>query len=173
LTCRDLIKEGSINLVVAASQNNVIGAAGQLPWHLSDDLKRFKTLTMGKPIVMGRKTFESIGRALPGRQNIVMTTQKDYDAAGCDVVASPGEAVITAAPGSDIMVIGGGEVYQLFLPLANRIYLTRVQTEVDGDTFFPEIAASTWQETAREEFTAGDHNDHDFAVITYDRVCPD
>lgn len=173
MTCRDLIKEGSINLVVAASQNNVIGAAGRLPWHLSDDLKRFKTLTMGKPIVMGRKTFESIGRALPGRQNIVMTTQKDYVAAGCDVVASPEAAVITAAPGSDIMVIGGGEVYQLFLPRADRIYLTRVHTEVDGDTFFPEIAASDWQETARDEFMAGDHNDHDFAVIRYDRVCPD
>lgn len=170
MTRSELNKAGSINLVVAASQNNVIGASGGLPWHLSDDLKRFKALTMGKPIVMGRKTYESIGRALPGRQNIVVTTQPDYVAAGCDVVASPEAAIAAAPPGSDIMVIGGGEIYQLFFPLADRIYLTRVQTEVDGDTWFADIAKRTWREIRRDEYMADDYNDHDFIVITYDRV---
>lgn len=161
--------DSPISLVVAASRNNVIGAAGQLPWHLSDDLKRFKALTMGKPIVMGRKTFESIGRALPGRQNIVITTQRDYVAEGCDVVGSPGDAVAAVPDGSEIMVIGGGEIYLLFLPLADRIYLTRVDTVVDGDTFFPALDAATWQETSREEFAANDNNDHAFTVVSYGR----
>ena len=164
--------ESSISLVVAASTNNVIGAAGEVPWHLSDDLKRFKALTMGKPIIMGRKTFESIGKALTGRQNIVITTQSDYIAPGCDVVGSPADAITVCPAGSEIMVIGGGEIYQLFLPRACRIYLTRVDAEVAGDTFFPELAAMAWRETAREEFAANDANDHDFAVITYERVSP-
>ena len=150
--------------------NNVIGAGGELPWHLSDDLKRFKALTMGKPVVMGRKTFESIGKALPGRQNIVITTQTNYQADGCEVVGSPADAVAACPAGSEIMVIGGGEIYQLFLPLADRIYLTRVDAEVAGDTFFPELAATAWDETDREEFAANNANDHDFAVITYDRI---
>lgn len=158
-----------ISLVVAASTNNVIGVAGDLPWHLSDDLKRFKALTMGKPIVMGRKTFESIGRALPGRQNIVITTQAEFDAAGCDVVSSPEAAVVAAANAEEIMVIGGGEIYRLFLPLADRIYLTRVAVDLDGDTFFPELDESDWHETAREEHRADASNDYDFAVVTYAR----
>jgi dihydrofolate reductase len=162
-----------ISLIVAASANNVIGAAGELPWHLSDDLKRFKSLTMGKPIVMGRKTFESIGRALPGRHNIVITRQDDYQAPGCEVVASLGGAVAAVSASDEIMVIGGGEIYQLFLPLARRIYLTRVDTRVQGDTYFPEIDPANWRETAREEFAADVNNDHAFAVITYERVARD
>lgn len=162
-----------ISLIVAASANNVIGAAGELPWHLSDDLKRFKALTMGKPIVMGRKTYESIGRALPGRQNIVITTQSDYEAAGCDVVASLGGAIAAVLDSNEIMVIGGGEIYQLFMPIAQRIYMTRVATDVEGDTFFPEIDAAVWRETACEEFAAGENNDHAFAVITYEKIARD
>ena len=137
-----------ISLIVAASANNVIGVAGELPWHLSDDLKRFKALTMGKPIVMGRKTYESIGRALPGRQNIVITTQSEYSAPGCDVVASLGGAIAAVTESDEIMVIGGGEIYQLFMPIAQRIYMTRVATDVQGDTFFPEIDPAIWRETA-------------------------
>ena len=162
-----------ISLIVAASANNVLGAAGELPWHLSDDLKRFKSLTMGKPIVMGRKTFESIGRALPGRQNIVITRQDDYQAPHCDVVATLGGAIAAVAESDEVMVIGGGEIYQLFLPLTRRIYLTRVDAEVQGDTYFPEIDPATWRETAREEFAADANNDHAFAVITYERVARD
>lgn len=159
-----------ISLVVAASTNNVIGVAGGLPWHLSDDLKRFKSLTMGKPIVMGRKTYESIGRALPGRQNIVITSQQDYVAAGCDVVASIDAAIAVATGAEEIMIIGGGEIYRLFLPLADRIYLTRVDVDVAGDTEFPALAANTWEQTAREEHAASDANDHAFAIETYTRI---
>ncbi len=164
-----MISSGSISLVVAASTNNVIGVAGDLPWHLSDDLKRFKALTMGKPIVMGRKTFESIGRALPGRQNIVITRQPDFSAEGCDVVASVEAAIAKAANADEVMVIGGGEIYRLFLPLAERIYLTRVNVEVEGDTLFPELDANSWQEVSREAHVASESNDHDFAILTYVR----
>jgi dihydrofolate reductase len=158
-----------ISLIVAASTNNVIGVAGDLPWHLSDDLTRFKALTMGKPIVMGRKTFESIGRALPGRQNIVITTQTDFAADGCDVVSSPEAAIAVAADAEEIMIIGGGEIYRLFLPLADRIYLTRVNVDLEGDTVIPPFGESDWLETAREEYSANESNDYDFAILTYSR----
>jgi dihydrofolate reductase len=170
LTDPDLIKHGSISLVVAASTNNVIGVAGGLPWHLSDDLKRFKALTMGKPIIMGRKTYESIGRALPGRQNIVITTQNKYAADGCDVVASVEEAIAVAGDADEVMVIGGGEIYRQFLPLADRIHMTRVDVDVAGDTGFPEISDEVWREVAREEHRADDANDHDFTIVTYSRT---
>ena len=159
----------TISLVVAASTNNVIGVAGGLPWHLTDDLKRFKALTMGKPIVMGRKTFESIGRALPGRQNIVITTQHDYSAEGCDVVASVEQALAAAAGAEEIMIIGGGEIYRLFLPQADRIYMTRVDVVVAGDTAFPDINPADWEEIAREHHAVGEGNDHDFDIVTYAR----
>lgn len=164
-----MISPGLISVVVAASTNNVIGVAGNLPWHLSDDLKRFKALTLGKPIVMGRKTFESIGRALPGRQNIVITTQTDFVADGCDVVSSPEAAIAAAAEAKEVMIIGGGEIYRLFLPLADRIYLTRVKVDLQGDTVFPSLDESVWQETACEEHSADESNDHDFAILTYTR----
>lgn len=170
MTGADLTAAASISLVVAASRNHVIGSAGGLPWHLSDDLKRFKSLTMGKPIIMGRKTFESIGRALPGRQNIVITTQDGYVAEGCDVVGSVAAAIAVAGDDAEKMVIGGGEIYKLFLPLADRVYLTRVNVEVEGDTLFPELDNSTWREIEREECSAGEGNDHDFSVVTYARA---
>ena len=159
----------TISLVVAASTNNTIGVAGGLPWHLTDDLKRFKALTMGKPIVMGRKTFESIGRALPGRQNIVITTQQNYAAEGCDVVDSVEQALNQAAGAEEIMVIGGGEIYRLFMPQADRIYMTRVDVIVDGDTVFPDINLADWDEISREHHAASEGNDHDFDIVTYAR----
>ena len=158
-----------ISLVVAASTNNVIGVAGDLPWHLSDDLKRFKALTMGKPIVMGRKTYDSIGRALPGRQNVVITTQTEFVADGCDVVSSPEAAIAVTDGAEEVMVIGGGEIYRLFLPLADCIHLTRVNVEVDGDTVFPALDESAWHATSREEHSADESNDYDFAILTYSR----
>lgn len=164
-----MIRQGSISIVVAASTNNVIGVAGDLPWRLSDDLKHFKALTMGKSIVMGRKTFESIGRALPGRQNIVITTQAEFAAAGCDVVSSPAAALGAASSAEEVMIIGGGEIYRLFLPMATRIYLTRVEVDIDGDTVFPALDESVWRETAREEHSAGESNDYDFTILTYCR----
>ena len=158
-----------ISLIVAASTNHVIGAAGKLPWHLSDDLKRFKAITMGKPIVMGRKTYESIGRPLPGRQNIVVTTQADFVADGCDVVSAPEAAVAVAGDAEEIMVIGGGEIYRLFLPSAARVYLTRVKTKIDGDAFFTPLDASDWTEISREDGAANESNDHDVAYLVYSR----
>jgi dihydrofolate reductase len=148
-------------LVVAVAQNGTIGRGGSLPWHLPDDLKRFKAITMGKPIVMGRRTFESIGRALPGRRNIVVTRSPGFRAEGVTVAHSLGEAL--AAAGSDpvageagegavdeIMVIGGAELYREALPLAQRIYLTRVHADVEGDVRFPALDPGEWRATSSE-----------------------
>ena len=125
---------------------------------------------MGKPIVMGRKTFESIGRALPGRKNIVLTKQSEFVADGCDVVSSMDAAVTTAGGADEIMVIGGSEIYALFLPLANRIYMTRVQVDVDGDTHFPELDDSQWRETGHENHGAGESNDFEFTTSVLERI---
>jgi dihydrofolate reductase len=159
-----------ISLIVAASTNNVIGAQGALPWHLSADLRRFKALTMGKPIVMGRLTHESIGRALPGRQNIVITRQSGYAADGCDVVQSIEGAIEAATGAQEIMVIGGGDIYAQFLPWADRIYLTRVIVELEGDTYFASLDEKEWQETAREVHAADESNEHNFVFTTLDRL---
>ena len=159
-----------ISIIVAASENNVIGAAGDLPWRLSDDLRRFKALTMGKPIVMGRKTWDSIGRPLPGRQNIVVTRQAEFAAAGCDVVASKEEAVTATADAEEVMVIGGSQVYALFLPDAERLYLTRVHTEVEGDAFFPEISDLEWHLVSNEPRLADDRNAFDYSLQIYERA---
>ncbi len=158
-----------ISLIVAVSTNNVIGAGGDLPWRLSDDLKRFKAATMGKPIVMGRKTYESIGRPLPGRQNIVITRQSGFTAEGCDVVQSTAEAVEAAEGADEIMVIGGSQIYAAFLPLAERIYLTRVHTEVEGDVFFPPLKKDEWRESASENYNADALNDYACTVATLSR----
>ena len=160
-----------ISLIVAASTNNVIGAKGDLPWRLSADLKRFKALTMGKPIVMGRKTYESIGRPLPGRQNIVVTRQDNYAPEGCTVVQSV-DAAIAAANAPEIMIIGGGHIYEAFMPMAERIYLTRVDADIDGDTYFPEISGDQWQEVARQEQAADADNDYDVVFMEYARISP-
>lgn len=159
-----------ISLIVAASTNNVIGSQGELPWRLSSDLKRFKTLTMGKPVVMGRLTHESIGRPLPGRQNIVITRQAGYRAAGCDVVTSVDEAIRAAGEAEEIMIIGGGYIYKEFLPQADRIYLTRVQAEIEGDVFLPDLNADEWAETANEWHAADRANDYEYAFTRLDRV---
>ena len=158
-----------ISLIVAASANNVIGADGELPWRLSNDLKRFKAITMGKPIVMGRKTWDSIGRALPGRQNIVITRQSDFIAEGCDVVGSVAQALAAAGDTDEVMVIGGSQVYELFLPDADRIYLTRVHAEVEGDAFLPRTTLDEWHEVARESLAADESNEFDVEFITLER----
>ncbi len=158
-----------ISLIVAASTNNVIGAQGGLPWRLPSDLRRFKSLTMGKPIVMGRVTHESIGRALPGRQNIVITRQAGYAADGCDVVESIEAAIAKAGSAREIMVIGGSQIYEQCLPLADRVYLTRVHAEVEGDAFLPELAPDEWHEVARESLASDESNEFDVAFITLDR----
>ena len=128
-----------ISLIVAMDRQGVIGAGGALPWRLSGDLKHFKAITMGKPIIMGRKTHESIGRPLPGRENIVITRQKDYRAAGCAVFHGIETALEACANHAEVMVMGGASLYEELLPRAARIYLTRVEAEVTGDTWFPAV----------------------------------
>ena len=158
-----------ISIIVAASTNNVIGVGGELPWKISDDLKRFKALTLGKPIVMGRLTWESIGRPLPGRQNIVITRQADFSADGCDVATSPAAALAVAGDAEEIMIIGGSQIYDLFLPKAGRLYLTRVQTEIDGDAFFTSISEADWELVDSKLHEASDANEFAFEFRTYER----
>ncbi len=158
-----------ISIIVAASANNVIGVDHGLPWRLPEDLRRFKEITMGKPMIMGRTTFDSIGRALPGRQSIVLTRQEGIAAESCDVVSTIDEALAAAGDSEEVMVIGGGEVYRQFLPLTDRIYMTRVQAEIDGDTRFPELDMDEWEVVAVEEYPAGDEREFGFDVETLDR----
>ena len=161
------MRDNMISIIVAASENNVIGRAGELPWRLSDDLRHFKAITMGKPSVRGRKTWESIGRPIPGRQNIVITRQPDFAADGCDVVASVEEAIDVAGDAPEIMIIGGSEIYALFMPHAGRLYLTRVHTIVDGDAFFPELGDS-WRLVSEETHGADEKNEFDYSFRHYE-----
>lgn len=149
-----------ISLIVAMGRNNVIGVEGGLPWHIPDDLKFFKAQTLGKPIVMGRKTFESIGRPLPGRPNIVITRQDGYAPDGVEVVTSLRDGLRLASDhatrlGKDeVMVIGGAQIYAASLDLAHRLYITEVDLAPDGDAHFPEIDKSAWRESFREDHGA-------------------
>ncbi|MFC5560328.1 type 3 dihydrofolate reductase [Ureibacillus thermophilus] len=127
-----------ISLIVAHDKNRVIGYNNQMPWHLPGDLKYFKETTMGKPLIMGRKTFESIGRPLPGRRNIVITRNKEYHHEGIEVASSLEEALKLAGNAEEIMVIGGEQIFKLALPIADRLYITQIHHEFKGDTYFPE-----------------------------------
>ena len=158
-------------MIVAAAENDVIGRAdGNLPWHLPSDFAYFKAKTSGHPIIMGRKTYEAIGRPLPGRLNIVITHNKDYGADGCIVVDTLGLALQRAlTSGADeAFVIGGGSIYAAAEPLADKLYLTRVHANPEGTTFF-EYDESAWVETAREEHKADDKNEFDYSFITLAR----
>jgi dihydrofolate reductase len=146
-----------ITLIVAAADNGVIGRDNALPWHLPDDLKRFKVLTWAKPIVMGRKTFESIGKPLPGRQNIVISRDPNYRREGVTVVHDPDAAVAAAGGAPEIMVIGGAELFRLFLPRATRIHLTRVHAEVAGDVVWPTLD-DTWRLVVSEPHAADERH---------------
>ena len=159
----------TISLVVAASTNNVIGSDGGLPWHLPDDLRHFKRLTTGNPIVMGRRTFESIGRPLPDRRNIVMTRDAAYAAEGCDVVSSIDEVLDLVSDAEEVMIIGGGQVYRDFFSYADRIYLTRVQADVEGDTYFPDVDEAAWQLVSSEPHAADEKHAYAFDVMVFER----
>ncbi|MGH8224698.1 MAG: type 3 dihydrofolate reductase [Gammaproteobacteria bacterium] len=158
-----------IALVAAVAENGVIGRGGEMPWHLPADLAHFKRITMGKPIVMGRRTFEAIGRALPGRRNIVVSRNADFKASGVERAANLEAALALADDAEEVMVIGGGELYRAALPFAQRIHLTRIQAKIEGDTFFPEFDASEWHETAREERTADEKNAYTLTFLTLER----
>ena len=159
-----------ISIIVAAARNNVIGRDGELPWRLPEDLKRFKQLTSGKPVIMGRLTYESIGKPLPDRKNIVLSTRNGLKIDGCDVVDTPDAAIRLAGGAEEVMVIGGGGVYSQMLPMADRIYMTRINATVDGDTFFPEINDNEWQVVDRVDFPEDESRQFDFSFVTLDRV---
>jgi dihydrofolate reductase len=162
-------------LVVAVAENGVIGRGNALPWRLPTDLQHFRRLTLGKPVVMGRNTFESIGRPLPGRSNIVISRRPDYAADGVQVVPDLDRALalaedIALIDGVDeLLVIGGEQVYRAALPRAQRLYLTQVHAEVDGDTFFPLPDPAEWIERSRERHPAGGSDSHAFSFVCLDR----
>ena len=164
-----------ISLVWAMAQNRIIGRNNNLPWHLPEDLKYFKRITLGKPVIMGRKTFGSIGKPLPGRTNIVVTRNADFSAEGVKTVNSLSAAkALCESIGeidgiSEAMVIGGAEIYTQAMPVADRLYLTEVHANVDGDTFFPEFDRSLWKEVAREDFDASGPNPYAYSFIVLDK----
>ena len=160
-----------VSAVVAASDNNVLGKAGGLPGHVSSDLKLFKEITMGKPVIMGRRTWESLPKQpLPGRRNIVITRNPDYAADGADVAGSIHEALAMCEGEPEVSIIGGGQVYAQAMDRTDRIYLTRIHLTVDGDTFLPELPESEWQEVERREFEKGERDDAAFTLVVLDRV---
>ena len=159
-----------ISLVYAISQNGVIGKDGGLPWHVPSDLKHFKAVTTGKPVVMGRKTWESLPkRPLPGRQNIVVSRNAGFVAEGAEVVGTISDAIIKGGLAPEICVIGGAELFKAAMPHASRIYLTRILADVSGDTFMPELSASEWREVARTAHAKGEKDSAVFETITYER----
>src|SRR5688572_29322982 len=162
-----------VSIIAALSSNNVIGRDNEIPWHLSTDLKRLKALTMGHHMIMGRRTYESIGRPLPGRVFVVITRQPDFAAGGVQVVHSLEDAIRVAADAGDDepFIAGGTEVYAQAIHRADRMYLTRVHAEVEGDAFFPDFDdVSEWQLTDSEHFDAGEKDDYPFSFLTYDRA---
>ena len=152
-------------------ENGVIGANGDLPWHISADLQNFKKITMGKPIVMGRKTHESIGRPLPGRENIILTRDSNYQAEGCTVLQSLNEIFEHCKNVDEVMITGGAEIYKHTLEQASHLYLTEVHTEIEGDTFFPEFSRDDWVEVEREDHSADDKNEFDYSFVELKRGC--
>ena len=159
-----------VSIIVAMAENNVIGRDMDLPWHISADLKRFKALTMGHHIVMGRKTYESIGRLLPGRTTVIITRQENYQVEGALVVNSLEEAQAVAAGDSELFIIGGGQIYELAMPFADKLHVTRVHTKVDGDTRFPQVQWDNWALINTERHSADEKNDYDYTFESYHKV---
>jgi len=160
-----------LSLVVAMGSNRAIGAAGALPWHIPEDLKRFKALTLGHSIIMGRKTYASIGRLLPGRTSVIVTRSRTLQVPGAIVVNSLDEAVARCTGQDEVFVIGGGELYREALARAGRIYLTQVYLAPDGDTFFPELAPQAWREIERTPLASKEDGSVLAELAVLDRVC--
>lgn len=157
-----------ISIIVAIARNYTIGSANSMPWHLPEDFRHFKQVTMGKAVIMGRKTYESIGRPLPGRRNIVITRNADLLIEGCEMATSLDEAIALCDPTEENFVIGGGEIYRQAMPIADKLYITHIDAEFEGDTRFPTIGPE-WREIAREEFPCGEKFPHPFAFVDYVR----
>jgi dihydrofolate reductase len=158
-----------ISIIVAMAKNRVIGANNKIPWHLPNELKMFKRLTMGHHIVMGRKTYESIGRLLPGRTTVIVTRQLDYAVPGAIIAHSLTDAINAAARDDEIFIIGGAEIFREALPIADRLHLTVVDAEPDGDTWMPEWNAGAWRETSAEAFEADDNHAHVYRYSVLER----
>ena len=161
-----------VTLVAAIAENGVIGNGNRMPWHLPADLRRFKALTLGKPLLMGRRTFESIGKPLPGRRNLVLTRTGDFAASGIEVVHGIDAALDACADSPELMVIGGAEIYRLCLPLARRMHITRVHAPVVGDTRFPNCDWNEWRKVERITHPRDERNGFAMTFLTLERVAP-
>lgn len=162
----------TISMIAAMAKDRVIGKDNQMPWHLPADLKHFKSVTMGKPIIMGRKTYQSIGKALPGRTNIVISSNPSLQLDDAVVTSSLDEAVdVAKQDNDDIMIIGGGRIYEAMLPYADKLYLTFIDLSVEGDTYFPDYQShAQWREIERETHEADEKNRLNYAFVTLERV---
>ena len=158
-----------VSVIVAMAQNGVIGCANTLPWRLPEDLKRFRAFTLNKPILMGRKTFESLGHPLPGRANLVMTRDRGWFSHGVIIVHSVEEALVQAAASDEVVAIGGAQIYRLVLPFARRIYLTHVHADVPGDTYFPDFDATQWADIDCSTHPADDEHAYPVTFVTLER----
>lgn len=159
-----------ISIIVAADENDLIGRDNALPWRLPADMRYFKTRTMGKPVIMGRRTHQSIGKPLPGRHNIVITRDPGYAAPGCTIVHTLDDAIDAAGDVPEVMIIGGAALYRESVGLANRIYLTRIHAAFAGDTYFPEINYDEWREVAIEAHAPDEQNPHAYSFEVLERV---
>jgi len=159
-----------ISLIVAMASNRAIGLDNKMPWHLSADLKKFKQITMGSPILMGRKTYESIGRPLPGRTNIIISRNPQYQQTGCLVFNTIDEAIASCQQHAEIFVIGGATFYQSMLPVADKLYLTEIKQAFDADTFFPEINRAEWKEISRENISNDPSVDFCYSFICLEKL---
>jgi dihydrofolate reductase len=164
-----ILQQPLISLVAAMAENGTIGRDNSLPWRLPDDLKRFKALTMGKLLLMGRKTYESIGRPLPGRSSLVLTRDRDWHAEGVVVARSLGQALSHARDSDELVAIGGAQIYRLLMPFARRIHLTLVHAEVPGDTFFPDFDPTQWADVECQRHPADERNAYAFTFVTLER----
>ena len=163
------MKSSQISIIVAMAKNRVIGKNNALPWHLSPDLKHFKSLTMGHAIIMGRKTYESIGKPLPGRTSVIVTRQPGYQVPGAIVAGSVDEALQACNEYAESFVIGGAEVYRQTLEHCQRMYITELQWDFDGDAFFPEFSHDQWRETSREKHRLDDGTELEYHFVVLDR----
>jgi dihydrofolate reductase len=159
----------ALALIVALAENYCIGVNNQLPWRQSADLKHFKTITNNHAIIMGRNTFESIGKALPNRRNIVITHNNEYQALGCDVVHSLEQALALVINEYEVFIIGGAQIFEQALPLVNRMYLTWIHANIKGDCFFPNWQAADWHEITRQKHAKDEKNQYDYSFVTLER----